>query len=285
MAGVLPARQLEPAPYGLVNPKTLVNETSRWEGGFEQESLACRAEVNVLDLCNTAASSRVKDADGPATLGPYKPFAVQTIVRCSTLGSTRVDWEARALDALEACTSKGVEYEFWTGNLAEAAIADGDDDYPNRYLTNGDAIDLTPTPGTAVKVRYGVALLEGALANAGCGTRGFIHAPTSVASVMPVSDSDGVLQTPLGNYVISGSGYPGTGPGVTNPAIGSKMWIYATGPVFVRLGAPAVAPGSVAEFTDISTNSIALSAERPASVVWDGCAHFGVLVDLSLDYT
>lgn len=284
MVAPLPAAQLEPAPYGLVNPKTLVDETERWESGFEQETIACNSDINLLDLCNTGAAANVKSAEGVFSLGEYKPFAVQSIVRCSTLGSRRVDWEDRALNALEACTSKGVEYEFWEGPLAQAAIADGDTDYPNRYLNNGDAEDVTPTPGTPVKVRYGLALLEGALADAGCGNRGFVHAPVSVASVLPVKEKDGVLQTPLGNYLIAGSGYPGTGTGLTNPSLGSRMWLYATGPVMVRLGDKEVSPGSVAEFTDSSTNTIALSAERAASVVWDGCAHFGVLVDLSLDY-
>ena len=283
MVTPLPPALLEPLPYGLVNPKTLVSETLRWESGFEQETIACRAQVNVLDLCNTAASYTAKEPEGTGSLGEYKPFAVQTIFECSTMSGTRIDWEARALDALVACTSKAVEEEFWEGNLAQAAI-DDDPEYPNRYLTNGDAVDVTPTPGTAVKPRHGLALLEGALATAGCGTRGFIHVPTSIGSVLPLKDKDGILTTQVGNYVIAGAGYSGAGPGVTEPVTGSEMWIFATGPVFVRLGEGEVAPGEIREYTDTTKNTIKLSAERPASVVWDGCAHFGVLVDLSLDY-
>ena len=267
-----------------MNPKTLVEESERWEAGFEQLSLACIADVNVLDLCNTAATEKVKDAEGQYSLGPYKPFAVQASIECSTMGSTGIDWEARALEALEACTSKGVEYEFWEGRLAKKAIAEGDADYPNKYLTNGDAIVMNPTANQAVKVRYGLALLEGALARAGCGTRGFIHAPVSIASVLPSKEEDGVLRTSVGNYLIAGSGYTGVGPGVTDPSIGSKMWMYATGPVTVRLGEKIVSAASAPQYIDSKTNKINLSAERAASVVWDGCAHFGVLVDLSLDY-
>lgn len=285
MVTPLAAVELEAAPYGLVNPKTLVSETQRWQSGFEQESVACNSTIRVLDLCNTAATSTVREADGTGSLGEYKPFAVQAIVQCSTMGGARLDWERRALDALEACTSKAVELEFWEGNLARAAVAAGDTDYPNRYLTNGEAVDVTPTPGTAVRVRYGLALLEGALADAGCGTRGFIHAPVSIGSVLPVKDKDGdgILETAVGNYLIAGAGYTGVGPNGAAPA-GTSVWMYATGPVVVRLGDGEVAAGDVAEYTDSSINTIALSAERPASVVWDGCAHFAVLVDLSLDY-
>lgn len=281
---VLPAAQLEPALYGLVNPKTLIPEAQRWEGGFEQESLACIAEVRNLDICNTASTSTVKEREGSYDLGSYKPFAVQTELECSTMGGYNRDWERLALDALEACTSKGVEHEFWTGALAQEAIDNGDTEYPNRYLNNGDAVDLTPTPGTAIKPRFALALLEGALARAGCGTRGYIHAPVSVASVLPVKDDGGILRTTMGNYVIAGTGYPGTGTGVDDPVIGSEMWIYATGPVMVRLGESQVAGNDPREFVNRATNTITLTAERPASVIWDGCAHFGVLVDLSLDY-
>ena len=284
MVSPLPAGLLEPALYGLVNPKTLVNESLRWEGGFEQESIACNATIRNIDICNTAAVSEVKDATGTYSLGEYKPFAVQAEVQCSTLGSTRVDWEQRVLDALEACTSKAVEHELWTGTLAQAAIDEGDTEYPNRYLANGDATDVTPTPGTAIRPRHGLALLEGKLAEAGCGTRGFIHAPVSIASVLPAKDRDGYLTTAIGNYLIAGSGYTGSGPDLEDPTVGTTMWMYATGPVAVRLGDKKVYAGESSEHVDSSTNTIVLSGERPASVVWDGCEHFGVLVDLSLDY-
>lgn len=284
MVTPLQAAKLEPSAYGLVNPKTLVDEPNRWDGGFEQESVACRAEVNVIDICNTAAIETFVTPDGSSTLGEYKPFAVQAIVSCSTMGSGAVDWEQRAIEALEACTPKAVELEFWEGRLARKAISEGDAGYPNRYLGNGDAVDVTPTPGTAVKVRYGLALLESALADAGCGIRGFIHTPVSVGSVLPIKDrdNDGVLTTALGNYVIPGVGYTGTGTDGA-AAAGSSVWLYATGPVTLRLGKPVVT-GTRTQSIDSSINTMTMSAERSAAVVWDGCAHFKVLVDLSLDY-
>lgn len=190
--------------------------------------------------------------------------------------------------ALEACQSKAVEIEFWEGRLttaAETEAANPDVYTANRFLTNGEAEDVTPTPGTAIKPKYGLALLEGALAAAGCGVRGYIHVPPSLASALGLKDmdSDGVLQTKLGNYVVVGAGYTGTGPNGQAPA-GSSLWMYATGPVFVRLGDVSVTPGDKVQSVDTSINKIQVSAERPASVVWDGCAHFAVLVDLGLDY-
>lgn len=275
----LPPGNLEPMPYGLVNPKTLVGESARWEGGFNQESVACNAGIRLIDICSTTTEHVLHANSGAGSLGEYDPFAVQATVKCTTMNGLYEDWEDRARMALDAATSNAVEHEFWEGALTQAAGTG------NKYLLDGSVTDVTPVPGTAVKVRYGLALLEGALADAGYGYRGFIHAPVSIASTLPCyhDDDANMLVTKIGNYVISGSGYSGAGPGVV-PATSSKRWMFATGPVSVRLGDVTVTPGERSQRIDTAVNTISLSAERPASVVYDGCAYFGVLVDLSLDY-
>lgn len=277
MGSVLTAQTPEPSLYGLVNSKTVVNEDSRWISGFEQESIACMADVRLIDACNSGADELVINKTGTGSLGAYTPFNVQAEIACSTMGKQE-EWVAYAADALELCQSKAIELEFWEGRLARAV---GNE---NRYLANGDAVDLTPSPGTAVRARYGLALLEGQLAATGCGGRGFIHTPVSVASVLPVKDrGDDILTTTLGNYLIAGDGYTGTG---TDGAAttGSSVWLYATGPVFVRLDEVQVDADEPRQFINTTTNEVVVRAERAASVVWDGCAHFKVLVDLSLDY-
>lgn len=288
MASVLRAHALEPSQYGLVNPKTLVAESERWVSGFDQESNACNATVTLLSACNPGVSGipqTVIEKTGESSIGPYLPFTIEAKVNCSTIGGLRVDWEQRALNALEACRGKAVEIEFWEGRLTRAENADDPGSNLNRYLANGEAIDVTPTPGTAIKARYGLARLEGALASAGCGGRGFIHTPVSVASVLPLKDrnSEGILTTTLGNYVISGDGYTGTGTDGAAPP-GSSVWLYATGPVFVRLDDPTVIDLDMRRVINTETNEIVVAAEQAAAVVWDGCAHFKVLVDLALDY-
>lgn len=280
----LKAAALAPAPYGLLNSKTLVTESERWEGGFEQESIACNTRLRLIDICSTSVSASAVEPTGTRSLGAYHPFAVQTTAKCSTFGFKAHDYKEQAIQALEAMQNKAVELEFWTGRLAQAVETETGVPSPNRYLASSTAVDKTPTPGTPIKVRYGLALLEGALADAGYGGIGFIHAPREVASTLPLSDKDGdgVLKTMLGNYVIAGTGYTGSGPTGTMPAAG--VWMYATGPVIARLGEPSVTPGEVAQSVDTRFNTIEVSAERTASVVWDGCEHFAVLVDLSLDY-
>lgn len=277
MVTPLRAQALEPSLYGLVNPKTVVNETDRWVSGFEQESIACMADVRLIDACETGVDQLVIEKTGSASLGEYIPFNVQAEVGCSTMGKQE-DWVAYATEALETCQNKAIELEFWEGRLARAA---GND---NRFLADGNAIDVTPTGGTPIRARYALALLEGRLAATGCGGRGTIHTPVSVASVLPVKDrGDGVLTTTLGNYIIAGDGYTGTGTDGAATS-GSSVWLYATGPVFVRLDDVEVAADDARQYIDTTTNTVTVRAERAASVVWDGCAHYKVLVDLSLDY-
>lgn len=277
MGSVLKAQSLEPSLYGLVNSKTVVDENERWISGFEQESIACMADVRLIDVCDTGASEDVIEKTGTASLGLYTPFVVEAEVACSTMGKQE-EWVSYAENALEVCQSKAIELEFWEGRLARAA---GNE---NRFLANGDAIDVTPTPGTAVRARYGLALLEGRLAATGCGGRGYIHTPVSVASVLPVKDrGEDILTTTLGNYIIAGDGYTGTGTDGAATS-GSSVWLYATGPVFVRLDRIQTDADQPRQYINTATNSVTVRSNRMASVVWDGCAHFKVLVDLSLDY-
>lgn len=274
---IIPASPLEIAPYGLlglVDPISMV--TDRWVGGFIKESLGCTATVQLLDVCGGADPVVVINPSGNADQD-YTPFGVEAFDECTTFGHTVRDSETRALDALAACTSKAIETEFWTGNLARA---NGYDD--NRYLASPSAQLVTPGD-SPIKIKHGLAILERALGDAGCGTRGTIHVTRDVASVLGAKDVDGHLETPLGNYVVAGTGYTGQGPDGSHPATGT--WMYATGPVSVMLGAPEVPETEEFQNVDTNVNMYRSRAQLPAAVIWDGCAHFAVWVDLVLDYS
>lgn len=57
-------------------------------------------------------------------------------------------------------------------------------------------------------------------------------------------------------------------------------WAYATGLLDVRLSEMVIIPGSMAEATNRATNEVTFRAEGTASVVWDGCCHLAVEVDI-----
>lgn len=278
MSQNFPAEPLEVTPYGLLSLQdpTVVDEP-HWISGFYYESIACSASLNVLDVCGGADPISIVEAQRDFLFQHYQPFTIEAIDYCSTFGYAKHDVEARAIAALEAGTQKGLEYEFWTGTAAQT-----NNYVDNRYLASANSTDVTPTPGTPVKIRYGLALLEHALAGCGLGTRGTIHMTHDVASALNPKVVGDHLETPLANYIVAGSGYTGSGPTGAQPPTG--QWMYATGPVAVRLGRSEVLGDKMSQQVDRSVNTWEVHAERPAAVTWDGCCAFAVLVDLALEY-
>lgn len=274
-----------PAPFGLVSPATLVEITSEadehWINGFAYDLDLCSINANVTDICDdTNTISSISSASSACSALDYFPFAVEVIDTSSTFGFKGKDAVERVNYKLALTEQKVIEREFWSGELNA-----GSSQTPNRHLASEDAIDVTPSPSTAIKIRYGVALLEGALASSGHGGIGTLHMTREIASTLSeeLEVIDGALYTKLGNMVIAGSGYPGTGPGGSVPAAG-KSWIYATGPVSVRLSDVIHVPDFTSQAVDTLVNTQEFRAERAAAVTWDTCAHYGVLVDLSLTY-
>ena len=269
----------EPARYGLLNSETLVtseSNTERWEGGLALFSTLCKSKVTNIEVCDASHKSVVQGTGSNIT-NTYDPFAVEVEVECSTFGFESRNYITEVEEAMLLQQGKAVEHEFWTGTLAKLSTVASD----NPYLAKSTSTNVTPTPGTAVSVRQGFALLEGALASAGA-YRGHIHAPRDVVSM--VSDDLLVtgdrLETILGTSVSAGTGYAKTGP-TGSAETGTKRWIYATGPVSVFLSDIDIFSPSPSETVDTTVNTIKIKAHRFAAPVIDGCGVFAVLVDLS----
>lgn len=211
----------------------------------------------------------------PCETPVISPVTIEVEDITSTFGNTVEDRRVRAIEAADLCTQKALEFELWEGRLGIAA------GFTNKRLAAPTAIDVTPG-ASPIKVKYGLALLEQALSNAGCGVQGVIHANRAVASVLGGKDVDEHLETPLGNLIVAGTGYTGVGPDGTMPAAGT--WMFATGPITTYLGESFVPAEELAQRVDTSKNTIATKALRVVSADFDGCAHFAVLVDLTLDY-
>lgn len=281
----------EPADYGVLSPAATViyDNSSDWSRGVDFETINCATNVRLSAICSTASGVDVVTADGGALYRRYMPFSIETDFSCSTFGFQHRDYEGVARGFMEAAQQKAVEHELWTGELSKQQAAvwnttqHAGDTFPNRWLASSDAVDVTPTPGTAVKAKYALALLEDALGDCGAGIKGTIHATRGVASVLGLKDKNGALRTTLGNLVIAGAGYTGSGPNGTNPS-GTQVWMYATGPVSVRLGPIVATPDRRNQSVNLANNTVQVYAARPGAVSWDSCCHFAVLVDLALDY-
>jgi hypothetical protein len=281
---LVPTAGLEVAPFGILSPATTTyNESdSFWTSGITYEAHDAGLVVINSTIMGASAAGSVTVADNTDAKEHFKtyyPFDVKASIKVSTMGTNPDEIEASAKRALDIVTQKAVETELWNGDVAKLLTADND----NRYLASAQSVDVTPTPGTAVKVRYGLALLEQAIAESPLGAQGLIHATRDVASALRLDSDSTTLRTDLGTPVVAGVGYSKKGPnGSVAPA--GKAWMYATGPVSVRLGAPIVTPAKLNQAVDIRINTIEYFVDRSAAVTWSTTDSYAVLVDLTLDY-
>lgn len=273
---VVPVR---PAPYGLLSPAAtvIVDSDPHWQAGFEHRSSDF---VQVHNIAIEDQTIEVTVADGEGDFSKeYVPFSVRVSFTASTFGNKPEEVREAVQMYIEAATQKAIEREFWTGGIAKQL-----DESPNRYLASEDAVILNPASGTPVKTKYGLALLEQALGDNGIGEAGTIHATRGVASALGIKGNKGVIETPIGNTLVAGTGYTGTSPTGEAPT-GDQAWMYATGPVVVRLGASDIHESSLTSAVSINNNTIKYSGYRTGAVTWLNESHFAVLVDLAADYS
>lgn len=285
-----------PAPFGLVNPKTVVGLRGHWENGIAYEITTDGLFAHVHDACDYTAAGGNTIGNAPGTAGSattiyaqdFAPFVIEGTDGCrSSLGLTPEERKARAVEALELLTPKAVEREFWTNGFTGVNTAG------NKSLQNSPTTTLLA--GAAVKPRRGLAALEQALADDGAGTLGAVHVTRDVLSLLRLDmdpnggDSDGVLYTPGGNMLIGGVGYTGNGPasaGANTARTAGHAWAYATGPVAVHLSpiqvsdTPSMVTGPVGVESFHTTNTLVYTAERFAAVTFNGTKVYAVLIDL-----
>jgi hypothetical protein len=281
---LVPTAGLEVAPFGILSPATTTyNEgDSFWTSGFTYEASDAGVKVvngSIFGASPAVSASVIDNTDAKEHFKTYYPFDIQASVKISTMGTNPADVEAIAKNALDIVTQKAIEAEFWNGGIASQLTSDND----NRWLASTSTTDVTPTPGTGVKVQYGLALLEQAIADASIGYQGVIHAPRDVASTLRLEADGKTLKTSLGTPFVAGVGYSKKGPTGAVAAAG-KAWMYATGPVSVRLGRTTVTPSNLNQAVNIRINEIQYYADRPVAVSWATTDSYAVLIDLTLDY-
>jgi hypothetical protein len=149
-------------------------------------------------------------------------------------------------------------------------------------------LDVTPTPGTAVTIEYGVGLLEDALAQ--YSYPGILHARPVITpylverQMMPLPQRaarglSGVQFTPMGNVWSFGRGYSGHKPldDTVVPALGTA-YIVATGATTVWRD-PQVYVNPPERSFDRSSNAWQAVGQQAYAITID-CVAFFVLVEL-----
>ena len=251
-------------PHSLLNtPGVVVDDQGRWMNGVVLDTFPPGVSIP-WDPCS-AGTNRVKASDDSGRSTPtFDAFVIYVPSICSYFSSDGL--QDMTVVALEARQSFAVE----------SALVRSVPGMDNPYLADDN---LTQLGTDGVTPAEGLARLENAIG--ATGQKGIIHATPALVSVWMADklegDEEGNLVTGNGTPVVSGGGYIGVHPFAKTASSDGKDWAFATGPVEVRLGPPAVS--DVRSSLDRSDNTIEFRAERSAAVWWDTDLQAGVLVD------
>jgi hypothetical protein len=170
------------------------------------------------NIAVTTTTAGVRTAKARTSAGgsvTADPFSVYVLRECRTVGEMQRAQD-RAMQVLNLNEEAAVEQELWTRLSVPATNI---------------------TPGTAPSPEVGLAMLEEAIA-ANYAGRPIIHASVNLASYLTTkgaAERHGThLETGIGSPLVSGRGYPRSGPGGA-PAAGTE-WLIASGGIFIERG-------------------------------------------------
>lgn len=218
----------------------------------------------------SSGTFRTKEEGSEIDVERFDPVGIYFPLQCSGLGLGDFSaFTSRAEAALNATLSHGVE------ELLAAGVALSN----NPFLGDTNLVVLS---GSAVSPAVGLRYLDNAIGEL-TGRDGMIHATPAVVDAWGAGhglrDNDDLV-SPAGTRVVSGSGYIGVDPVSAASPAETVDWVFATGPVEVRVREGVLI--SEDESLDRSDNTVVVRAERYVLVEWDTSLQVGIRVDWSL---
>jgi hypothetical protein len=246
-------------------------------------------QAKSYNACGSGTDTGPKDFGADLANPEFNAITIYLAETCKTKATpNQQEFRARATTALTAVQGSAIERNFLTGEASDPLspfLADGNGTFPT-----GD------TPTSAINA---LAILEEYIGLSG--QLGIIHCSPGFATALlgrgfAIDDKTGVIRTINGNVVIPGAGYardvendPGWGSPEGHASSGpTQEWMYATGPIDIRLSEMFVIPEDVEQAIDRGTpdgatsgrpNTITYRAERYAVATWDTALQVGVLAD------
>jgi hypothetical protein len=255
-------------------------------GGVVYEEEHCgQAHLLAAASCTGATIPVSIDAcDGVAT---GLPFQVQAGIKLGAVSYNAAEVERRVRIRLNDNAQYVAEQAFWGGNADVQPVLQRWEFNGNTNTSQAGILDVTPTPGTAVTLEYGVGLLEDALAQ--YSYPGVLHARPLLTpflverQMMPLPTRSnggpgGKQYTPMGNVWSFGRGYANAHPVTGAAAAAGTAYIAATGAVTVWRD-PQVYVNPPEKTFDRSGNAWQTTAFQAYATTVD-CVAFFVLVEL-----
>lgn len=274
-----PARAATAATL-LTSARPPTDPDARWELGMAWRPEIC-VQISAYDYCADTGSTL--PADDVNALVYYRPILLRVDFVCSTLYLRPADTD-RARRQLDAATGAQLAAELWTGAVTHANpfTAPTGTQTENASFSRGFAGTLptvvSPSGGFTSSIEA-VGALTQAARTALNGQQCYLHIPDTLAQLDPynwrrVGD---LLYTEQDDIVVVDAGYPGTGP--AGDSTTGVAWMYATGPVTVRLGDIDVVDDDRV-ILNRQTNRLEAWAHRPVAATFDPCVLYAAAVKI-----
>jgi len=248
----------------------------RWRMGINVWGYPTETPDIWAECTDDGGTVRAKEEESTQPVAGFTSFELYVPIMCSARGNVG-ELAERALRVLNATQAWGVERALSRGILGLG----------NKHLVDSD---LPPAAIGVVSAAVGISHLDNLIA--ATGRQGMIHVTPAVgdragAAFIESETPDAPIYTRAGTPVAIGAGYVGANPAIDNPGMTAPGtttdWIFATGPVSVRIESePTQLPEEISEALDRSNNDIVYRAEKVAVVSWDTALQVGVLVDWAL---
>jgi hypothetical protein len=209
--------------------------------------------------------------EGGAEVVYYLPPAFRVEESCRTSSGDTGQLERVRRQAV-AVSSYMVARELWTGERTQLnpyTNPEGVVTQTNAWLASPAATLITG----AFDPYDGLGELEETARRAALGLDVFIHVPIEVVPLIAnaVIQVGNLLKTETGAIIVADAGYLGTDQ--AGALIANRRFIYATGPVQVRLD-DVVAE----ELVEHRTNTRKATADRIFAATFDPCIHYGLAI-------
>lgn len=304
----IPRLTCEPPLHGLLDTAYKIDISSvpaedrdRWMSGitFSPNPQSCGHVIPWQAFTDDPENKADPDSNVP--FSTYHAFVLTYSIHCHALPNALQEQVDSALHSLEVGTSQAIETIFWgpgdSGPLADI-FGPGENfslsgSTPN--VTGGDCQGILNANGldeniVAYTPKQALMKLTQSMGSCALGVRGVIHASVYVVEDWaeqglirlsdPVDPTSLFITNVRGDYVVGGSGYPGTGPNdhpLETPVDGFS-WAYATGPVGVLLSDPIAKETTCVDHT---TNLHKIIVERTVVIAANDTCLFAAYVDVA----
>ncbi len=273
-------------------------EDPTWEMGGQFVPEACQSALAQAHFCESGQPDLVLDDCSPNRddIIEVDAFTVYQPYSGPATAEKLANYPSKAQKLLDITAAKTVEFVYWTGNETDDVTAAGTN--IQQLAQPGPLVPATdPGPelidgGAAQSTSYGLRSLVQYIATNSPGGRGIIHASPSVvfdwhAAGHLLWENGRWTEATSGHYVVSGAGYPGSGPGNVPTGNPLQQWAYATGQMFWSRTQVSVTPDAddgieqqKKDAFDRLQNRFNYFAHQTYLLWRDPCIHAGVLMNL-----